>query len=181
MNRFLITLVILLASLLFSWFWNCNLASSCPDCQSKKLLDAMPIVSKVSPDTELTQDSTHSSLTPEEKNLFEPLDVYFQSGKTSIERNEEIDNWLTTAKKYLELHPNQKLSLTGHTDSDGDEASNLALAERRAGIVKSILVKDGFAEGVFVVIGKGEAEPIVENNTPENRAKNRRVSIGLIK
>ena len=134
----------------------------------------------MAPEVSLRQDST-ASLTPEEITLFEPLDVYFQSGKSSIERNEEIDNWLRIAKKYLELHPNQKLSLTGHTDSDGDEASNLALSKARAGIVKRILVEEGFADGAFNVIGKGEAEPIVDNNTSENKAKNRRVTIGLIK
>lgn len=77
------------------------------------------------------EDTTHVNLTPEEKVLFEPLDVYFQSGKSSINKTEEIDTWLTTAKAYLEKNPNEKLSVTGHTDSDGDDASNLALSERR--------------------------------------------------
>lgn len=181
MNRFLIPLLILLGSLLFSWFWNCNRASSCPDCQPKAIEAAMPIAAEVAPDTIMTEDTTQANLTPEEKLLFEPLDVYFQSGKSSINRTEEINTWLTTAKKYLEANPNEKLSLTGHTDSDGDDASNLALSERRAGIVKGILVKDGFAEGAMTVIGKGETEPIADNDTPDNKAKNRRVSIRLIK
>ncbi len=179
MNRLLIPLLILLGSLLFSWFWNCNRKDYCPDCQPKAAVAAAPIVA----DTVAvqTEDTTQAMLTPEEKVLFEPLDVYFQSGKSSINRTEEINTWLATAKAYLEKNPNEKLSVTGHTDSDGDDASNLALSERRAGIVKGILVKDGFGDAGLTVVGKGEVEPIAENDTPENKAKNRRVSIRLIK
>ena len=180
MNRFLIPLLILLGSLLFSWFWNCKRAPYCPDCQAPSTAMVAPVVSADTV-TAPVEDTTHVNLTPEEKVLFEPLDVYFQSGKSSINRTEEINTWLTTAKAYLEKNPNEKLSVTGHTDSDGDDASNLALSERRAGIVKGILVKDGFSEGALNVIGKGETEPIAENDTPENKAKNRRVSIRLIK
>lgn len=179
MNRFLIPLLILLGSLLFSWFWNCNRKDFCPDCQPKAAVAAAPIVADTV--TVQTEDTTQAMLTPEEKVLFEPLDVYFQSGKSSINRTEEINTWLTTAKAYLEKNPNEKLSVTGHTDSDGDDALNIALSEKRAGIVKAILVKDGFVDNGLTVIGKGESEPIAENDTPENKAKNRRVSIRLIK
>lgn len=179
MNRLLIPLLILLGSLLFSWFWNCNRKDYCPDCQPKAVVAAAPIVADTV--TVQTEDTTQAMLTPEEKVLFEPLDVYFQSGKSSINRTEEINTWLTTAKAYLEKNPNEKLSVTGHTDSDGDDALNIALSEKRAGIVKAILVKDGFADAGLTVIGKGESEPIAENDTPENKAKNRRVSIRLIK
>lgn len=179
MNRLLIPLLILLGSLLFSWFWNCNRKDYCPDCQPKAAVAAAPIVADTV--TVQTEDTTQAMLTPEEKVLFEPLDVYFQSGKSSINRTEEINTWLTTAKAYLEKNPNEKLSVTGHTDSDGDDALNIALSEKRAGIVKAILVKDGFADAGLTVIGKGESEPIAENDTPENKAKNRRVSIRLIK
>jgi outer membrane protein OmpA-like peptidoglycan-associated protein len=179
MNRLLIPLLILLGSLLFSWFWNCNRKDYCPDCQPKAAVAAAPIVADTV--TVQTEDTTQAMLTPEEKVLFEPLDVYFQSGKSSINRTEEINTWLTTAKAYLEKNPNEKLSVTGHTDSDGDDALNIALSEKRAGIVKAILVKDGFADAGLTVIGKGESEPIAENDTPDNKAKNRRVSIRLIK
>lgn len=181
MNRLLIPLLILLGSLLFSWFWNCNRKDYCPDCQPKTAVAAAPIVADTVTVAAQAEDTTQVNLTPEEKVLFEPLDVYFQSGKSSIIRTEEIDTWLETAKKYLEKNPNEKLSLTGHTDSDGDDASNIALSERRASIVRGILSKEGFNSDNLQLIGKGESEPIGENDTPENKAKNRRVSIRLIK
>jgi len=182
MNRLLIPLLILLGSLLFSWFWNCNRKDYCPDCQPKASVTELASV-PVLADTVTVQaeDTTQANLTPEEKVLFEPLDVYFQSGKSSINRTEEINAWLSTAKTYLEKNPNEKLSLTGYTDSDGDDDSNIVLSKKRAGIVKAILVKDGFADADLILIGKGETEPIADNDTPENKAKNRRVSIRLIK
>jgi OOP family OmpA-OmpF porin len=182
MNRLLIPLLILLGSLLFSWFWNCNRKDYCPDCQPKASVTELASV-PVLADTVTVQaeDTTQANLTPEEKVLFEPLDVYFQSGKSSINRTEEINAWLSTAKTYLEKNPNEKLSLTGYTDSDGDDDSNIVLSKKRAGIVKAILVKDGFADADLTLIGKGETEPIADNDTPENKAKNRRVSIRLIK
>jgi OOP family OmpA-OmpF porin len=178
----LIPLLILLGSLLFSWFWNCNRKDYCPDCQPKASVTELASV-PVLADTVTVQaeDTTQANLTPEEKVLFEPLDVYFQSGKSSINRTEEINTWLSTAKTYLEKNPNEKLSLTGYTDSDGDDDSNIVLSKKRADIVKAILVKDGFADADLILIGKGETEPIADNDTPENKAKNRRVSIRLIK
>lgn len=182
MNRLLIPLLILLGSLLFSWFWNCNRKDYCPDCQPRASVTELASV-PVLADTVTVQaeDTTQANLTPEEKVLFEPLDVYFQSGKSSINRTEEINTWLSTAKTYLEKNPNEKLSLTGYTDSDGDDDSNIVLSKKRADIVKAILVKDGFADADLILIGKGETEPIADNDTPENKAKNRRVSIRLIK
>lgn len=182
MNRFLIPLLILLGSLLFSWFWNCNRKDYCPDCQPKAIVaEVAPAAVAVDTMSVPAEDTTHLNLTTEEKLLFAPLDVYFQSGKSSINRTEEINTWLETAKKYLEKNPNERLSVTGHTDSDGDDASNLALSERRANIVKSILTKEGFSASNLELVGKGETDPIAANDTPENKAKNRRVSIRLIK
>lgn len=119
-------------------------------------------------------------MTEEEKLLFTPLDVYFEVARSGINRNAEVENFLSTAKAYLEQHPDSKLSITGHTDDDGTESLNQGLSEKRAGQVKALLVSDGFSENQLVTYGKGETEPAVPNNSPENKAKNRRVSIRLM-
>ncbi len=69
-----------------------------------------------------------------------------------------------------------KFLIVGHTDSDGDEVKNLDLSKRRAISVKNYL-KNEFGVDVLNVNtdGKGEAEPIVDNKTPEGKAQNRRV------
>lgn len=177
MNKILIPLLILLGSLIYSWFWNCFRKPECAVSEPVAVEQTL-----AAPDTSVVEVTPPPPvLTEEEQVLFSPLDVYFESGKSSISRNEEIDSWLSTAKTYLEKNPNEKLSVTGHTDSDGSEASNQLLSAKRANLVKSILTKEGFGASNLEVFGKGEAEPIADNATEEGKSKNRRVSIRLIK
>ncbi|GAB4000819.1 hypothetical protein GCM10028807_54950 [Spirosoma daeguense] len=69
-----------------------------------------------------------------------------------------------------------KVSIIGHTDSDGDDTSNLALSKRRAAAVKSALSNEfGIDESRMETNGKGESEPAAPNTTPEGKASNRRV------
>ncbi len=69
-----------------------------------------------------------------------------------------------------------KVKIVGHTDSDGDDKSNLELSKKRAASVKNSLAKDfGVEESRMQTDGKGESEPVSPNTTPEGKANNRRV------
>lgn len=179
MNRFLIPLVILLGSFLYSLFWNQVRRPYCSDNTEEVVAAEEVVVETLPPVTET--DTSRLDLTPTEKALFEPLDIYFQSGSPNIIRTKEINDWLALAKKYLEENPGEKLSLTGHTDDEGSEELNQGLSEVRAGKVRDILTAEGFSPANLQVSGKGESEPIADNGTAEGRQKNRRVSIRLIK
>jgi outer membrane protein OmpA-like peptidoglycan-associated protein len=72
-------------------------------------------------------------------------------------------------------HPELKFTVVGHTDSDGDEASNLTLSENRARTVVNQLVSMGIGADRLESKGMGESQPIDNNNTPEGKANNRRV------
>jgi outer membrane protein OmpA-like peptidoglycan-associated protein len=181
MNRLLIPLLILLGSLLFCWHWACNRADHCSgDASVAVAADTTVVEAAPAPDTAIAADTAGLQLSAEEQILLEPLDVYFAVNKSGINRDAKINEWLDKAKKYLEKHPEQKLTVTGHTDSDGDDASNQALSERRAGQVKDLLVKEGFMAGNLDTAGKGESEPIADNGTPEGKQQNRRVNIRLV-
>ena len=66
--------------------------------------------------------------------------------------------------------------LLGHTDSDGDDASNLDLSKRRAEAVKNALEKEFSIDGSRMQTdGKGETQPVDKNNTVTGKANNRRV------
>lgn len=100
--------------------------------------------------------------------------IYFDSGKDIVKPQsygaiKEIAN-------ILSENPNVKVLVVGHTDSDGDNAMNLDLSKRRAENVKKVLVSEfKIAENLITTDGKGETEPIADNKTVENKAKNRRV------
>ena len=83
--------------------------------------------------------------------------------------------------EYMKENPSFTLSIVGHTDSQGDEAYNQKLSEDRAEAVKSFLIKKGVGEIVINSSGKGESEPIADNNTAEGREKNRRVVFSVTK
>jgi outer membrane protein OmpA-like peptidoglycan-associated protein len=78
--------------------------------------------------------------------------------------------------QVLKDNPTVKIKVVGHTDSDGDDKSNLDLSKRRAASVKNSLVKDfSIDETRIETDGKGESEPIAKNDSGINKAKNRRV------
>lgn len=78
--------------------------------------------------------------------------------------------------QVLKDNPTVKIKVVGHTDSDGDDKSNLDLSKRRAASVKNSLVKDfSIDETRIETDGKGESEPITKNDSGVNKAKNRRV------
>ena len=69
------------------------------------------------------------------------------------------------------------LTVVGHTDHTGTEAYNQGLSLRRAQAVVAYLRSHGLQDLSFEQAGKGESEPVAGNDTPEGRAKNRRVEI----
>jgi len=74
-----------------------------------------------------------------------------------------------------------KIKITGHTDNDGDDATNLELSKKRAIAVKNTLSKDfGVNTGGFETDGKGDGLPLLPNNSAQNKANNRRVEFEKI-
>jgi outer membrane protein OmpA-like peptidoglycan-associated protein len=71
-----------------------------------------------------------------------------------------------------------KVKIVGHTDSDGADAANMDLSKRRGASVKDALVKDFAIDASRLESdGMGETQPIAPNDTPVNKALNRRVEL----
>lgn len=81
---------------------------------------------------------------------------------------------------YLTEHPNELVLIEGHTDDLGAADYNAVLSKRRAEAVRKALEFSGTEEGRITTIGYGESRPIVDNDSPENRARNRRVEITIM-
>lgn len=84
---------------------------------------------------------------------------------------------LRAVAEALEANPNAQIVVEGHTDSIGSDEFNLQLSQRRAEAVRQFLVDEGIAMGRIRAVGRGEEEPIADNDTAEGRAENRRVEI----
>ena len=85
---------------------------------------------------------------------------------------------LKSIADVLKENESVKVKILGHTDSDGDDAKNLELSQRRAESVKSELVsKFGIDASRMETEGAGETTPVAPNDTPANKALNRRVEL----
>jgi outer membrane protein OmpA-like peptidoglycan-associated protein len=78
----------------------------------------------------------------------------------------------------LKSNPDWKLTIVGHTDNVGGDAANLDLSRRRAQSVRTALVARYGIDGSRLTTGGfGASQPQAKNDTPEGRARNRRVEL----
>lgn len=76
----------------------------------------------------------------------------------------------------LQENPTVRVKIIGHTDSDGADATNLALSQKRAAAVKTALSSFyGIDANRMETDGKGESQQLNKNATPTEKAQNRRV------
>jgi len=87
----------------------------------------------------------------------------------------EAGELLTKVAVFLKKNPQYLVEIQGNTDNTGPMVWNMRLSEMRAESVMDFLVSHGVEAGRLTTKGFGPNEPIVANDTPENRAKNRRV------
>lgn len=80
----------------------------------------------------------------------------------------------------LTRYPETRISVEGHTDSQGADAYNQKLSEDRALAVKNALVNRGVDPARIQVVGYGETRPIATNDTEAGRQLNRRVDIIIV-
>ncbi|WP_242393850.1 OmpA family protein [Anaeromyxobacter oryzisoli] len=76
--------------------------------------------------------------------------------------------------------PDMRVSIEGHTDAIGPEASNMRLSQRRADAVRDYLVSRGISADRLETVGFGPTQPIASNKTEKGRAKNRRTEFRIV-
>lgn len=106
--------------------------------------------------------------------------INFNTGSAEISNSsskevEKIYNLLIQAE-------NTKITVVGHTDNVGNADSNLVLSKSRAQAVVNYLKQKGIPENRFQMVdGKGQNDPVADNNTASGKALNRRVVITFLK
>jgi outer membrane protein OmpA-like peptidoglycan-associated protein len=101
--------------------------------------------------------------------------VFFDTGKSDILPTSETV--LNRVFKTLKDNPQVNVEISGHTDNVGNKKKNQKLSEERANSVRTWLINKGISESRMTAKGYGDAQPKVANDTPENKAKNRRIEM----
>ena len=82
---------------------------------------------------------------------------------------------LNQVATVLQKYPGMPVEIDGHTDSQGDPASNMELSRKRAASVKQYLINKGISGSNLTDLGFGQTKPIASNKTAAGRQENRRV------
>jgi OOP family OmpA-OmpF porin len=99
--------------------------------------------------------------------------ISFESGRATIDPDSAglLDRLVEIALRC----PTSNIEVAGHTDSDGEDAANQALSEKRAQAVVDYLIKAGLPANRFTAVGYGSTQPVAGNDTEEGKAQNRRI------
>lgn len=113
----------------------------------------------------------------QEPMIIEKVTLHFAFEFNSSDLDEPTESFLDQLSETLKQDENLELNIEGHTDNIGSDKFNLKLSQKRADVVKAMLIKKGIAPERLHSAGKGMHEPLNQNLTDEERAKNRRVEI----
>ncbi len=103
--------------------------------------------------------------------------LFFATNKTVILPQSEQS--MSDLANFLLENQTVKIHIVGHTDAVGTDEANQILSEGRANSVLNDLVKRGVAAERMTAEGKGEKEPVADNDTDEGRQLNRRVEFTI--
>lgn len=101
--------------------------------------------------------------------------LYFVEGSDQL--TEESKTVLGSVLAEIARHPVPDIVVIGHTDTVGSNAFNDALALRRAGAMRGLLIAEGLPSSDIVAVGRGKREPLVPTADGVAEPRNRRVEI----
>jgi OOP family OmpA-OmpF porin len=104
-------------------------------------------------------------------------DINFATDKTALEAADKAE--LDKVAEFMKNRPRSYAVIAGYTDDVGSRDHNEGLSRRRAEMVASYLNERGIDDSQMVLFWYGPTNPKVANDSPENRAKNRRVELAV--
>ena len=106
------------------------------------------------------------------KNIFFDPNEFEIKPQSGAELNEVV--------LLMKDNPTLHIQINGHTDNSGKPADNKTLSENRARAVTNYLIAKGIAAARLSSRGFGDTQPVADNATPEDRAKNRRTELIVV-
>ncbi len=128
-------------------------------------------------DKELQEEFT-SELNDEGDGIINLKNVFFETGSANLKDMSKYE--LNGVASLLKKNSSVKIELGGHTDSQGDDASNMELSKARAASVLEYLTRKGIGGDRLTAKGYGENNPIADNETAEGRQENRRTELKIL-
>ncbi len=103
--------------------------------------------------------------------------LYSKFAQKTFTPDATLTNYTLELKNYLQKYPDKSVQVIGHTDDVGEAKANKWFGQQRANNVKNYLISQGISKDKINATSKGESDPIVPNDSEENKAKNRRIEI----
>ena len=156
------------------------------DCDEKNVYRTNPLVKDTDGDgandgkevRDGTDPLTADVLRIEESGEIVLEGINFETNSAQI--TEDSQPILQKALNTLRTNPDLRVEIQGHTDDVGSNAANQRLSESRANSVRDWMIQNGIDENRMTARGYGEENPMVPNDSPENRARNRRITFRII-
>ncbi|MBO4640237.1 MAG: OmpA family protein [Treponema sp.] len=135
--------------------------------------ELMPIINRLVKEADIDYKEVDAGL------MLVIRDLQFVANKAELLPGEEkrLDQIASLLKKV----PDNQILVEGHTARVGDESDELGLSLDRAHTIVKELTARGVSKNQFITKGSGGTKPVADNDTPEGRARNRRVEITILK
>jgi len=128
-------------------------------------------------DTVFTRDEA-DVLKQNNRTILRLVGLEFPSGSANLPEDNSVVRKLRDA---LSLFPNSSITIEGHTDSQGETDQNRRLSQSRAEALRAYVVNSiGISQSRVTAIGKGESQPIANNETMAGRTANRRIDVVIL-
>ena len=134
--------------------------------------ELMPIINRLVQEADIDYKEVDAGL------MLVIRDLQFVANSPELLPGEEkrLDQIAALLKKV----PKNQILVEGHTARVGDESDELGLSLERAHTIVKELTARGVSKDQFITKGSGGTKPVADNDTPEGRARNRRVEITIL-
>ena len=107
----------------------------------------------------------------------EPVMVFFDRYQNKLDPDQE--RRLNDLAMAVAPCPRLAVSIRSHTDDRGPEKLNFELSNRRAALAARYTEEHGVERNRLSVVGLAAASPLTKNDTPQGRARNRRIELSV--
>jgi outer membrane protein OmpA-like peptidoglycan-associated protein len=118
-------------------------------------------------------------LQPIDTGIIELKNIFFDVNKWDLKAESKAE--LQKIIAFIKANPTLKIEFGGHTDNSGDKAFNKTLSNNRAKAIYDYVIEKGAIPAANLSYkGYGDTKPKAPNDTPENKAKNRRTELKIL-